>query len=78
MGVTPVAAIAPATILAATADIAERCDVCGRASRPSRPQCKKKGHVTAISRAHCGVRTSSLVRWSYNNIVTLRRVADWS
>ena len=52
---------------------------CGRAFRPSRPQCKKKmGLVTAISRAQCGVRTSSLVHWSYNNIVTLRRVADWS
>ena len=45
---------------------------------PPAPSVKKKGHVTAISRAHCGVRTSSLVRWSYNNIVTLRRVADWS
>ena len=38
----------------------------------------KNGHVTAISRAQCGVRTSSLVHWSYNNIVTLRSVADWS
>ena len=38
----------------------------------------KNGHVTAISRGQCGVRTSSLVHWSYNNIVTLRSVADWS
>ena len=45
---------------------------------PPAPSVKKMGHVTAISRAHCGVRTSSLVRWSYNNIVTLRCVADWS
>ena len=45
---------------------------------PSAPSVKKKGLVTAISRAHCGVRRSSLVLWSYNNIVTLRCVADWS
>ena len=44
------------------------------------------GNGTAYSGCFCyhpleipGVfRTSSLVRWSYNNIVTLRRVADWS
>ena len=35
---------------------------CGRAFWPFRPQCKKKrGLVTAISRAHCGVRRSFLV-----------------
>merc|ERR1740130_2097741 len=40
---------------------------CARAFWPSRPQCKKKrGLVTAISRAHCRVRRSStsLVLWS--------------
>ena len=74
----PVAAIAPATILAATAGAAERCDVWEGLSALSPPVKKKNGLVTAISRAQCGVRTSSLVHWSYNNIVTLRRVAFWS
>jgi len=40
---------------------------CARAFWPSRPQCKKNGLVTAISRAHCGVRRSSLVLWSLHN-----------
>ena len=39
--VTPVAAIVPATILAATAGAAERCGVC-EGLWPSRPPCKKK------------------------------------
>ena len=76
--VTRVAIIAPATILAATSGAAERCDVWEGLSALSSPHSVKNGHVTAISRAQCGVRTSSLVHLSYNNIVTLRSVADWS
>ena len=36
----------------------------GRAPGAGRPGERKKRHVTVISRAHCGLRTPSLVRWN--------------
>ena len=39
---------------------------CGKAFWPFRPQCKKNGLVTAISRAHCGVRRSHF--WCYRDL----------
>ena len=72
--VAPVAVIVPATILLPQhrRRCRERCDVWEGLVRPSRPQCKKMGMRSAISRAQCGVRTSSL--WCigvYNNMLLL-------